>query len=137
MVDRALVVLVALDSADTRQIEVAVAGPSALLVAKLHKIAERRGHREGRELDKDALDIYRLLQAMSTETLAAGLRQLLSHSLSADVTGRAIRSLSDLFRTDASPGSLMAARAVGPLDDPRVVAASCAALVARLDAALK
>lgn len=45
----------ALDDEDGRAFEVAVAGPAALLVAKLHKIAERVDN-PGRREDKDALD---------------------------------------------------------------------------------
>ncbi|MCB9670792.1 MAG: hypothetical protein H6734_15030 [Alphaproteobacteria bacterium] len=42
---------------DLRSIEVAVAGPGALLVAKVFKIVERRG--TARSNDKDALDVFR------------------------------------------------------------------------------
>src|SRR5262245_64306124 len=41
LVDRSLRTLKSLDPEDQREIEIAVAGPAALLVAKLHKITER------------------------------------------------------------------------------------------------
>src|SRR5262249_26125615 len=58
LVDKAMTTIGALDRGDTRSFDVAVAGPTALLIAKLHKIAERVAERERRRLDdKDALDI--------------------------------------------------------------------------------
>jgi len=55
--------------ADDPKIETAeVAGPAALLVAKLHKIAERVDI-PTRLNDKDAHDSYRLLRAIDTESL--------------------------------------------------------------------
>src|SRR5581483_10505451 len=56
LVDRVEMTVGALDEADPRRMAVAVAGPAALLVAKLHKIAERQG-RPDRLDDKDALDV--------------------------------------------------------------------------------
>ena len=42
VVDNQLTVLGALDPADSRSFEIRVAGPAALLVSKIHKVAERR-----------------------------------------------------------------------------------------------
>ena len=47
LVDRSRHTIAALDSADTRSHEIWVAGPAALLVAKVHKIASS-GARQGR-----------------------------------------------------------------------------------------
>jgi len=64
----------AFDPADIRSFVVAVAGPMALLIARLHKVAERVAERDQRRLDdKDALDILRLLQSTDTSRLAATL----------------------------------------------------------------
>jgi hypothetical protein len=57
-----------------------VAGPAALLVAKLHKLGERRDD-PGRLLDKDAHDICALLVAASTDVLADRLDMLRSDEL--------------------------------------------------------
>ncbi len=58
---------------DDRIFEVRVAGPTALLVAKLHKIADRARQAKRRRLDdKDALDLFRLLQAIPTDALRPG-----------------------------------------------------------------
>jgi hypothetical protein len=77
LVDKATTTITALDPSDVRSFDVAVAGPAALLVAKLHKIAERASERERRRLDdKDAFDALRLLQATDTFALAVTLAQL-------------------------------------------------------------
>jgi hypothetical protein len=48
-----------------------VASPSALLVAKLHKLAERAQEPAAkRAKDKDALDVLRILRAIPIPTLA-------------------------------------------------------------------
>ena len=73
--------IVSLERNDDRSVVMSVAGPAALLVAKVHKIAERTGISD-RVSDKDALDVLRLLQATDTATLAARLVDL------ADDTGQ-------------------------------------------------
>ena len=75
LVDRAIIDIAALDPADPRSIRIAFAGPAALLVAKLHKIWERRDTPSRLE-EKDAFDVYRLLQAVSTADLARQLAVL-------------------------------------------------------------
>lgn len=65
LVDHSVMRLNALDADDRRECDIQVAGPSALLIAKLHKLADRSGERDARRLkDKDALDVLRLLRAM-------------------------------------------------------------------------
>jgi hypothetical protein len=51
VIDHALVRVGALDPADTRAFDVRVAGVAALMVAKLHKIAERKDALARRLLD--------------------------------------------------------------------------------------
>lgn len=119
---------------DARAHEMRVAGSAALLVAKIHKIVDRAGTPD-RAKDKDALDVLRLLQAVSTDDLAAGLRRLLSEAIAAEVTHGAIEHLRVLFAA-AGIGAEMAARAVVPLEDPDTIKASCGALASDLVAAL-
>ena len=77
LIDNHVVMMGALDPADVRAFDVAIAGPTALLIAKAHKIAERVAEREHRRLeDKDALDMLRLLQATDTAVLADMVRTL-------------------------------------------------------------
>lgn len=103
-----------------------MAGPSALLVAKLHKIAERNEEASGRRVkDKDALDVLRILRSISTATLGKGMRALLADQLSAEVTQEAIRHLSVLFGSTSAAGTQMVVRATQQLENPAEMAQSC------------
>jgi hypothetical protein len=127
LVDQQRRTIEALDEEDERAFEVAVAGPAALLVAKLHKIAERVDA-PGRSEDKDALDVLRLLQAVSTETITDGVHKLLNADISAGVTEEALTFLRDLFSEPSRLGCQMAARAAAPLEPEDTITASCVAL---------
>lgn len=131
-VDHAVMRLSALDADDGRTFDVSVAGPAALLVAKLHKIADRLDDSPGRLKDKDALDILRLLRAVPSGRLAADLVALMDNPLCRDVTEEAISILREAFGTRAGEGTQMAVRATQLLEDPDQIAASCEALTADL-----
>ncbi len=127
LVDNASMSIGSLEASDSRRVELQVAGPAALLVSKLHKLGERR-ERPDRLLDKDALDVYRLLVAVPTADLAATLRRLLTVPVSAEATRIGIGFLRSLFATPEALGSQMAGRAVVPLQDPETVSQASAAL---------
>lgn len=113
---------------DGRSAIINVAGPAALLVAKLHKLGERTDD-PSRLNDKDAHDSYRLLVATTTADLAASIRRLLDTGVSHDVTRQALDILQELFA--AGPDSLgptMAGRAEEGVGQPGVVAAAVSAL---------
>jgi hypothetical protein len=97
LVDHAARTLRALDPSDERQVDVKVAGPAALLIAKAIKIEDRSADsRPGvsrRLKEKDALDVLRLLQAVETADLVAGLRR---HLASDDARSTTTRGLSYL-----------------------------------------
>jgi len=135
LVDQEPMTLTALEATDTRQMEVAVAGPGALLVAKLHKISERQGNVR-RSKPKDALDIFRLLQGVPTEALAKRLERLSQEQLSQETTREALQLLRDLFGTEAALGAQLAADAAFPLIDRAFITASSVALTEDLLAAL-
>jgi hypothetical protein len=133
LVDKATTTIMALDPADNRMFDVAIAGPAALLVAKLHKVAERISEREQRRVDdKDALDIWRLLQAIATSRLTATLRKLIDVDVARDVTREGLAVLRTHFTDPRSAGPQMAARAVGTLMSAEEVAETCAVLSADL-----
>jgi len=136
LVDNAPVVLSALDKDDPRRIEARVAGPGALLVAKLHKISDRTDDAD-RLVAKDALDVFRILRAEQTETLNALLGRLLTTDVSRDVTGKAIGYLETLFGTPEAEGCRMAAGALEPIEDPEEIKEACAALARDLLSALE
>lgn len=98
VVDHAPMTVPSLDPEDPRTAEVAVAGPGALLVAKLHKIGERRGT-PNRLVDKDAHDIYRLLVAIQSAELAGALARLRVDDLAGGVTEK----LSPTSRSSLQP----------------------------------
>ena len=137
LVDHVPMAVHALAPEDRRSYTAKVAGPGALLVAKLHKLGERQAT-PGRLVDKDAHDLYRILVAISTPCLAASLRRLRSDRLAAQATRLALTYLNEMFAAgpDAT-GSVMAGRAEEGIGDPLVVAASAAILSQDLLQAIK
>lgn len=127
LVDRRQRTIEAMDDEDGRAFELAVAGPSSPLVAKLHKISERVG-RPGHREDKDVLDVLRLLRAVPLEVFTEGTGGLLGEGVSAGVTGGALASLRDLFSEPSWAGCRMAARASAPPEPEDTIAPSCAFL---------
>lgn len=118
----------ALDLDDHRVRRVKVAGPAALLVAKLHKLGERVNapHRLN---DKDAHDTYRILRAIDTEELRRGFALLLADELSESVTREALGYLGDLFAAGPDAlGSMMAGRAEEGVGNPEQVSVSTSIL---------
>lgn len=113
---------------DGRSVVINVAGPAALLVAKMHKLGERVDVPD-RLNDKDAHDCYRLLVASPTEELERTMRSLLDDGLARETTARALEYLQQLFAAGPGAlGSMMAGRAEEGVGDPAVVSASVAAL---------
>jgi hypothetical protein len=138
LVDKRVFSVGALDPKDPRTYRTAVAGPAALLVAKLHKIRERSAEAEQRRLkDKDALDVLRLLQAVPTDALAETIAELFDHELAAEVTREAVISLQEFFSEPRSLGSRMAARAAGGLASSEEIEQSAAILTKDLLLSLK
>lgn len=133
LVDNDMSEVGSLDPSDARRFRIRVAGPSALLVAKVHKVLERVDNPRRLE-DKDALDVLRLLQAVPTGEFVRRLLVLRKDPISSGTTLSALGSLERLFGTPGSPGSQMAARAGRPAPED-VTAASISALVTDLLAA--
>jgi hypothetical protein len=132
VVDHAPMIIRALDVNDHRTFTAEVAGPAAILVAKLHKLAERRDA-TNRLQDKDAHDVYRLLIAVPTADLATPMTGLMLNPLSGPVTAAALIYLDDLFAAGARAlGSTMAGRAEQGIGEPDTVSASAAALAGDL-----
>jgi hypothetical protein len=115
LIDHGPIRVASIEAADSRAVTALVAGPAALMIAKLHKIAERvESDRHRRTpVDKDAGDIYRLIQVTSVGQMAAGFRLALSHDVSRPVAELAIRHLKDLFGRRPAAGVEMTIRAIG------------------------
>jgi hypothetical protein len=110
LVDRDRRTIAALDPSDARQVTMWVAGPGALFVGKVHKIAERVD-RSDRVRDKDALDVLRLLRAVATDELAGRLRTLNGDALArtchlggARAAADTVRQYDERCRSDGRPG---------------------------------
>jgi hypothetical protein len=131
LIDRGRATITALDLSDTRAIEMWVAGPTALLVAKIHKIAERIGQKD-RVRDKDALDVLRLLRAVETGEMSRALAALEASDVAGAVTAEAINLLPVLFGELSAEGVTMAVRAAGDVEEPTTIAASLVALTESL-----
>lgn len=134
-VDREQRTIGALDPADGRSVTMHVAGPGALIVAKVHKIWERTAN-DDRVRDKDALDVYRLLQAIPTEDLAARLARLRDSPEAGAVTLTAIERLQRLFATQSGAGIELAARATKSIMDPEELTVTLITLTTDLSDAL-
>lgn len=105
--------IAALEDQDSRSFVVRVAGPAALIVAKLHKLHDRlKAGAADRIADKDAADVYRIMQAVPIETLLARLGPLLVDSRAEAVSTAAVELLSELFGARASRGVQMAVEAL-------------------------
>lgn len=132
VVDNTIMEVAALDAADPRTYRVRVAGHAALLVAKLHKIAERIDvpHRLN---DKDAHDIYRVLLDIETAELASAVNVLCDDPVSREPTLDAVRHLADLFAVGPHGlGAVMAGRAEEGIGEPETVSLATSLLAADL-----
>lgn len=136
LVDHAVVSMTALEPGDGRSIGLRVAGPAALLTAKAIKLSERLEMADAqpdRLKEKDALDAFRIFQAIDTAELVGGFASHRADGHAAAVTAEAI----EVYRTHASSadGRIAQLAAAAAHDDP-TVAQSFAALVSDLLAAL-
>jgi hypothetical protein len=128
IIDNSPIRLTALAPGDDRQFTIKVAGPTALLVAKLIKIEERLND-ANRLAPKDGLDVFRLLQTTETAVLARTLRILEMDPLAAAITRTAVKFLRAEGTRPQAALPTVAVRAIGVLDDPETIAASLAFLV--------
>ena len=122
VVDHDRLAISALEEGDVRSIEVRVAGPASLIVAKLHKITERVG--TARLKDKDALDVLRLLRGTTSAELAERFARLRADDRSSAVTEQALQMLPALFGRAGATGIEMAIRAIEGLANPAEISAS-------------
>lgn len=111
LIDHSTITVHALDAADTRSIDVEVAGAAALFVAKAHKLHDRVTSGMLRRIDdKDAGDVVRLMRATRPDDVGATFVMLSHDSVAGPVTLNAIQYLDDLFGRRGRRGIEMAAR---------------------------
>lgn len=111
LVDHAPMRLRALDPADLREIDAEVAGPAAMIVAKMHKIHDRV-ERPDRLVDKDAADVFRLMSTVQPDDIAMTMRRLIEHETAGPPTQQGLDYLRDLFGSRSGDGINMAGRAL-------------------------
>ena len=111
LVDRSPMFIASLDPTDNRVIASDVAGATALLVAKLHKLGERIAQietRPDRVIAKDAADSYRLMLHLETDSAVSTFGHLLEHPTAGPSTRRALGYLKALFTAPAAAGVRLA-----------------------------
>jgi len=137
LVDHAPITIAALDSSDTRSITVEVAGLAAMLVAKAYKIRDRLADGNlDRLSDKDAADVYRIMQVASPAELGTTLRGLRANAVAGRVTETALSLMRELFGSRRGPAVAMAQRSLALAIDADEIASVCIAFTAAvLDAA--
>lgn len=113
VIDNDLMDIAALDNQDARSFVVRVAGSAALMVAKLHKLNDRlNAGRADRIADKDAADVYRIMQAVPVKEFMSRLSSLLIDSRAEAVSTAAVGLLGELFGARARRGVQMAVEAL-------------------------
>jgi hypothetical protein len=133
LVDHDTQTIAALDDDDSRAYQTEVAGVAALMVAKLHKITDRLDEAGGRRVrEKDAADVYRLMQTSRPEGVAATMRELSSHATAGPPTGAALRQLGALFGRRNAPGVNLAVQALRLAVPDAEVRTVCTAYTAQL-----
>ena len=133
LIDHDSMTVSSLDPEDRRQANVEVAGVAALLVAKAHKIHDRVAiGRVDRLSDKDAADVYRIMQTASPPEVVATLRALLVDPLAGGVTEQALDYLRDLFGRRTGEGVAMAQRALRLATDESQIATLSVSFTQRL-----
>lgn len=129
LIDNEMVTIVSFEADDARTFGLRVAGPAALLVAKVIKISERLDQADkqpDRLKEKDALDAFRLLQAIETDVLTDGLRVHLDDEHASSATAKAMEQLR---HHGASPDSHLAVLASKAASGDPTIPPAFAALV--------
>lgn len=128
LIDHDIRLIAALDPGDPRTVSVRVAGPTALIIAKLHKLHDRIDD-EKRLADKDAGDVYRLMQTTDTALFAGTMTRILSDPLARESARISLSYLDELFGARARPGVVMAVRAMEPAVGAAQIQGVCAAFI--------
>ncbi len=114
ILDNDVLTINALESEDARAIDSRVAGPTALLIAKAHKIQDRleQSARPDRLIDKDASDVYRLMLTTPAERINDVAATLRDDGRVAGPAQRGLELLRAQFGARRAPGVEMAVRAL-------------------------
>lgn len=102
LIDSDALLIESFDNADSRSFRCRVAGPAALLVAKVFKISDRQNQKKSRLVNKDALDVFRLLKASDPKELAGRFQLLMHHDLSSTEANRGLELFEMLFAQEVN-----------------------------------
>lgn len=129
LVSRRPVIVRTLVAEYDRAYEMSVAGPAALLVAKVHKLLDRVNADDNRRINsRDAFDVFRLLQAVETVELIDEINLLAAAEVSAEVTAEAMTGFRELVGSPTGVGTVPVAKHVAGIEDCDVIVASSVAL---------
>lgn len=104
-----------------------------MLIAKLYRIRERLDdQRRDRVADKDAGDVYLLMQAVLHEEISPRLDLLLSDDTARQSAEAAIEYLAELFGAWANPGTRMAVESLRTAVPAERVEEVCVSFVRRI-----
>lgn len=122
------------EDADHRVIVTRVAGPTALLIAKAHKINDRldQDARPDRLKDKDASDVYRLFLTTAPELIAEVMPNLLDDERVAGPAERGIEMLREQFGARRASGVEMAVRSLRVAVPEDRIRAVCTGFIAAI-----
>lgn len=113
LIDNGVVRVESLDPGVDRSAEARVAGRTALLIAKVHKIKDRlETGKPSRLDDKDAGDAYRLMLTTKSADFVSTAADLRENAQVRDSVNQAIAGMSELFGRSGSRGVQMAARSL-------------------------
>lgn len=137
LVDNHLTSVHSLATNDSRSLQIRVSGPAALIVAKCIKLKERLSARDegksNRVKPKDALDIFRLLQAVEMEQLLTGFS---AHTSEPHAHDESLEALQFLSANSISASSALPQLARVAAEDDPLVSRSFVLLVSELMSAL-
>ncbi len=137
MVDNDLIEIAALADSDPRRFTVRVAGPAALIVAKVYKLRDRLAEgKADRIADKDAADVYRLMLTVPVSEVLLRLRPMLDDETAGPVCRDAIDLLVHLFGARGAEGARMAIESLRVAVPPERVADVCTGFVGQVKEAL-
>ncbi len=109
ILDHDLMEVAALDGTDSRQFTIRVAGPAALIIAKVYKLRDRLADGKlDRIADKDAADVYRLMLAVPLREFLRRLRPVMDDETAGPVCREAIELTVQLFGSRGADGVRMA-----------------------------
>ena len=134
VIDNDVLLIEALDVQDRRSIASRVAGPTAMLIAKAHKINDRLAQetRPDRLIDKDASDVYRVMLTTEPERINEVVPRLLEDPRIGGPAQRGLEMLRGQFGARRTPGVEMAVRALRLGVPEERVRAVCVNFVAAL-----